>query len=121
MEKTPGEEILRIEDLSLRFRTEQGSVEALDHFNLTVRSGEIMGLVGESGCGKTVTGRCVLRVLPTPPAEVYNGTIAFKNRDLLHMPEKELTASIRGKAITTIPQDPLLLSLIHISEPTRPY
>jgi peptide/nickel transport system ATP-binding protein len=108
MGRSPAKEILRIEDLCLRFHTEQGTVEALDHFNLSVRRGEIMGLVGESGCGKTVTARCILRVISSPPGDIFEGKILFQGRDILSLPERELTYSIRGSAISTIPQDPLL-------------
>jgi peptide/nickel transport system ATP-binding protein len=81
-------------------------VQAIDHLNLSVREGEIVGLVGESGCGKTTVARCILGVLPQPPAQIDTGAICFQGQDLLRAREADLTARVRGKAITFIPQDP---------------
>jgi oligopeptide/dipeptide ABC transporter ATP-binding protein len=99
--------VLEINDLVIDFETDQGVVEAIDHFSLTVRAGEILGVVGESGCGKTTVARSILGVVPQPPARLRAGEIRFQGEDLLRMPEAHLTARIRGKAITVIPQDPL--------------
>ncbi|HEY6532167.1 MAG TPA: dipeptide/oligopeptide/nickel ABC transporter permease/ATP-binding protein [Acidimicrobiales bacterium] len=98
--------VLKIRDLSLEFETNNGMVEVLDKVNLEVRRGEILGLVGESGCGKTVTSQSILRLLPTPPARITGGEILFEGRDVLRMSAKELQ-SIRGREISMIFQDPM--------------
>lgn len=99
--------LLDIHDLSIDFDTDQGVVQAIDHLSLRVHEGEIVGLVGESGCGKTTVARSILGVLPRPPAYIRSGEILFQGHDLLQMSDKALRTSIRGKAITFIPQDPL--------------
>ncbi|GIX48873.1 MAG: peptide ABC transporter ATP-binding protein [Candidatus Tectimicrobiota bacterium] len=99
--------VLEVRDLCLRFHTDQGTVEALDGVNLRVLPGEILGLVGESGCGKTATARAILGVVPAPPGEITGGRILFGGEDLLRLPERELARRIRGRAITLIPQDTL--------------
>jgi ABC-type microcin C transport system duplicated ATPase subunit YejF len=98
--------VLDINDLVIHFQTDGGLVQAIDHLNLSVREGEIVGLVGESGCGKTTVARCILGVLPQPPAQIDTGAICFQGQDLLRAREADLTARVRGKAITFIPQDP---------------
>lgn len=100
-------DLLRVTDLSVQFDTYHGRVEAIDQANLTIRKGEVVGLVGESGCGKTTMARAILNVIPSPPGKISKGQILFEGGDLLLMEEKELNSSIRGKAITLIPQDPL--------------
>jgi len=99
--------VLEINDLVVEFETDQGIVQAIDHLTLSVREGEIVGLVGESGCGKTTVARCILGVAPQPPARIRAGKILFQGQDLLRVSEADLTTRIRGKAITFIPQDPL--------------
>src|SRR5499426_2829415 len=99
--------VLEINDLVVDFETDQGVVQAIDHLTLSGREGEIVGLVGESGCGKTTVARCILGIVPRPPAHVRAGEIRFQGEDLLHLSEAELSTRIRGKAITFIPQDPL--------------
>ena len=89
--------ILEINDLVVDFETDQGIVQAIDHLTLNVREGEIVGLVGESGCGKTTVARCILGVIPRPPARVRAGEMLFEGEDLLRMSEAELTTRIRGK------------------------
>jgi peptide/nickel transport system ATP-binding protein len=91
----------------VQFHTEHGIVEAVDGVNLCVDQGEIMGLVGESGCGKTATARAILGIIPSPPGRITQGTLLFRGCDLLQMPEPVLTQRIRGRAITLIPQDTL--------------
>jgi ABC-type dipeptide/oligopeptide/nickel transport system ATPase component len=99
--------LLEINDLAIDFETDQGTVEAIDHFNLNVGEGEILGAVGESGCGKTTVARSILGVVLQPPARLRAGEIRFQGEDLLRLPEADLTARIRGKAVSVIPHDPL--------------
>ena len=75
--------VLEINDLVVDFDTDDGLVQAIDHLSLSVRAGEIVGLVGESGCGKTTVARCILGVLPRPPAQIRAGEIRFQGQDLL--------------------------------------
>jgi peptide/nickel transport system ATP-binding protein len=98
---------LEINELVIDFETDQGVVEAIDHLTLSVREGEILGVVGESGCGKTTVARSIMGVVPQPPARLRAGEIRFQGEDLLQMAEADLAGRIRGKAVTVIPQDPL--------------
>ena len=101
----PAADLLSVRDLQLRFETEQGRVEVLDHVNLTIGRGEVVGLVGESGCGKTTLARAILGILP-PSGRVRAGEIVFDGLDLLRAPAAQLDAAIRGRRITFVPQDP---------------
>ena len=96
--------ILKIEDLKVNFYTYAGVVKAIDNVSLEVRRGECLGLVGETGCGKTVTMRSVLRLIP-PPGEIVSGKIYFNGVDLLKLPESEMQ-KLRGNKITYIVQEP---------------
>ncbi len=98
--------VLSIRDLSLGFDSRSGVVPVLDRVSLDVRRGEIHGLVGESGCGKTVTAMSVLRLLPSPPARISSGEVHFGGRDLLRLSRKELR-SVRGREIAMVFQDPM--------------
>ena len=97
--------ILRISDLRTHFLTDDGEVKAVDGINLTIRKGESMGLVGESGCGKTVTAYSTLRLVPNPPGRIVSGQIHFKGRDLLKLSEKEMRG-VRGREIAMVFQEP---------------
>jgi len=96
---------LYVAALSVSFHAESGVAQVLDGVSLSLRPGEIMGLVGESGCGKTTLARAVLGVLP-PNAAIDGGRIVFAGEDLLALSQAEAGARIRGRAITFIPQDP---------------
>ncbi|MET0728504.1 MAG: dipeptide/oligopeptide/nickel ABC transporter permease/ATP-binding protein [Acidimicrobiales bacterium] len=98
--------VLQIRDLSVGFDTGGGVIPVLDRVNLAVRKGEILGLVGESGCGKTVTSLSVLRLLPSPPARILGGEILFEGRDLLRLSSKDLR-EVRGAEIAMVFQDPM--------------
>jgi peptide/nickel transport system ATP-binding protein len=98
--------LLEINDLVVHFFTDYGVVEAIDGCNLAMNEGEVVGLIGESGCGKTTTARAILGVIPSPPGEIIGGEILFQGHDLLKMSKNKLNTTIRGKAITLIPQDP---------------
>lgn len=98
------ERLLEVKDLVVRFRTYRGIVKALNGVTFDVNKGEIIGLAGETGSGKTVTGFTIMRLLP-PNATIVNGNILFNGIDLLKLDSKEMS-KIRGKKITAIFQDP---------------
>ncbi|MSP00233.1 MAG: ABC transporter ATP-binding protein [Acetobacteraceae bacterium] len=98
-------DLLSIRDVSVSFTTESGTAHVLDEISLTLRRGEIMGLVGESGCGKTTLARTILGALP-PNARARGTAITFDGRDLLTIDPREAADQIRGRAITFVPQDP---------------
>lgn len=93
-------ELLSVRDLSVSFTTETGVARVLDGVNLSLATGEIVGLVGESGCGKTTLSRTILGVLPSN-ASIGAGTLTFAGRDLLRS-----STAVRGREITFVPQDP---------------
>jgi peptide/nickel transport system ATP-binding protein len=97
--------LLDIRDLHVVFDVFGGTLKVLDGVDFNVRSGEKVGLVGETGCGKTTTMKAVLRVLPMPPARVTGGEIYFKGRDILQMTSREL-GRVRGEGMAMIFQDP---------------
>jgi peptide/nickel transport system ATP-binding protein len=101
----PSDDLLHIADLRVAFATERGVAQVLDGVNLTIRTGEIVGLVGESGCGKTTLANAVLGILATN-ARHEAGTIRFAGTDLTTLPPRRFSAEIRGRRITFIPQDP---------------
>ncbi|MGD0264394.1 MAG: ABC transporter ATP-binding protein [Candidatus Methylomirabilota bacterium] len=98
--------LLRIEGLQTHFFTEAGTVRAVDGVSLTVRKGETLGVVGESGCGKSVTALSVLRLIPNPPGKIVSGNIYLEGRDLLQLPEYEMR-KVRGASISMIFQEPM--------------
>jgi len=96
--------ILEIKNLKTYFYTEAGAVKAVDSVNLVVRRGEVLGLVGESGCGKSVTSLSIMRLI-SQPGRIVAGEIIFDNEDLLKLPEKKMVA-IRGNRMSMIFQQP---------------
>ena len=98
------EPLLSVEDLKVVFHTPIGDINALRGISFAVEPGETFGLVGESGCGKTVTGRSILRIIPHP-GEIISGTITFDGKNLLKLSEREMQ-QIRGGRIAMIFQDP---------------
>jgi len=100
-------EVLSIENLRLNFNTEQGALYALRGVDLTIGRDEVVGLVGESGCGKTVLGLSVLGLNPMPPAQLLEGSrILFRGRDIAGLSQSELTL-VRGTGISMIFQEPM--------------
>lgn len=99
------EPLLSIRDLHLTMTSFDGEAHVLNGIDLTVRRGEIWGLVGESGCGKSLTGLSISRLVPTPPARYVKGEICFEGQDLLKLPPRDMQ-KLRGKRIGMIFQDP---------------
>ncbi|HJS32606.1 MAG TPA: ABC transporter ATP-binding protein [Alphaproteobacteria bacterium] len=98
--------LLEIDDLRTYFFTRDGVVRAVDGVSYDVRPGETLAVVGESGCGKSVTALSILRLIPSPPGRVVGGTIRFQGRNLLDVDESEMR-SIRGNEISMIFQEPM--------------
>jgi oligopeptide/dipeptide ABC transporter ATP-binding protein len=98
--------LLSVRDLKLSFRTERGTVRALFGVSFDMAAGETLGLVGESGCGKTITALSILALLPSPPAIFEGGRILLRGRDLALLPE-EAMRPVRGKEISMIFQEPM--------------
>lgn len=100
------EPILKINDLKVYFDTDDGVVKSVDGVDLQIMKGTTLGLVGESGCGKSVTCLAIPRLIPSPPGRVAGGEIIYKGRNLLELPEKEMEG-IRGNDISMIFQEPM--------------
>jgi len=98
--------LLEIRALQTHFKTPQGTARAVDGVDLTVREGEVLGVVGESGCGKSVMALSVLRLVPRPPAFFAGGQIRFRGNDLLRVSDEEIRR-IRGNRISMIFQEPM--------------
>jgi oligopeptide transport system ATP-binding protein len=100
------EPLLSVRDLSTHFFTREGVVHAVDGVSFDVEKGKTLGIVGESGCGKTVTALSIMGLIPKPPAKIVAGEILFNGRDLAHLSERELE-DVRGSQIAMIFQDPM--------------
>ena len=98
--------LLRVENLQAHFHTRDGVVRAVDGVSFDVMPGETLAIVGESGCGKSVTSMSILRLLPMPPARIAGGRIEFDGRNLLELSESEMR-EIRGDRIAMIFQEPM--------------
>ncbi len=102
-----GDELLRIDDLSVHYITrDAGRCKAVNHVNLLLRKGETLGLVGETGAGKTTIALSILGLIDSPPGKIVNGSIMFKGKNLLQLKKKEMQ-QIRGFEISMIFQDPM--------------
>jgi oligopeptide/dipeptide ABC transporter ATP-binding protein len=100
------EPVLRIDNLTVAFQTFEGNYNALNGVHLDIKPSEIMGLVGESGCGKSSLALAVIGLLPVPPAKILDGNVAFKGENLLKLGERGIE-KIRGTGISMIFQEPL--------------
>ena len=100
------EELLRVENLKTYFFTHEGTIKAVDGVSFTINSRETLGLVGESGCGKSVTALSIMRLVQSPPGKIVDGKIYFKGTNLLELNEKEMR-KIRGCSISMIFQEPM--------------
>jgi len=98
--------LLEIKNLKTQFFTEDGIVKAVDDISFYIRRGEVLGLVGESGCGKTVSSLSILRLVPDPPGKIVGGEILFQGENILEKNSEEMR-HIRGNEISMIFQDPM--------------
>jgi oligopeptide/dipeptide ABC transporter ATP-binding protein len=98
--------LLEVKNLKTGFRTDEGSFLAVDDVSFSLEKGKTLGIVGESGCGKSVTSLSIMRLIPTPPGRIEGGEIWFNGRDLLKLPEYEMR-KIRGNDIAMIFQEPM--------------
>ncbi|MDJ0522790.1 MAG: ABC transporter ATP-binding protein [Planctomycetota bacterium] len=101
-----GENLLQVRDLQTRFVLDEGTVTAVDGVSFDVAKGEIVGIVGESGCGKSVTNLSVLGLLPKPQGRISKGSVLFEGRELVGLSENQLR-QVRGNNIAMIFQDPM--------------
>jgi len=98
--------LMRVSNLSVSFETDEAKFVAVDDVSFEIQQGEIVGLVGESGCGKSVSALSLLRLVPTPPGMIEAGKVVFKGRDLLQA-SIETVRKVRGREISMIFQEPL--------------
>ena len=99
-------ELIRVEDLEIHYETDDGVVYALNGVSLHVKEGETLGLVGETGAGKTTLAKGILRLIPSPPGKIIGGKVFFEGEDILSYSETEMH-KIRGNAISMVFQDPM--------------
>ncbi len=98
--------LLEVRDLQTHFRTPEGVVRAADGVSYDVREGEIVALVGESGCGKSVSALSIMRLIPSPPGRIVGGEVHFAGRDLLTLDDEEMRR-VRGREIAMVFQEPM--------------
>jgi len=101
-----GNVLLDLRNLVTRFYTDDGAVYAVNGVSYTLEEGEILGIVGESGCGKTVHALSIMRLIPSPPGKIEDGEVIFQGRDLLKVSEREML-HVRGANIAMVFQDPM--------------
>lgn len=99
-------EVLQVKDLETTFFTDDGNIAAVDRISFSIRQGEVLAIVGESGCGKSVTSLSIMGLVPSPPGKITNGQIILDNKDLTKLKEKQMR-SIRGQEIAMIFQEPM--------------
>src|SRR3954471_16160141 len=98
--------LLELRNLSIGFHTKRGEIRPVRDVAFSIFPGQTLAVVGESGCGKSVTALSILRLIPSPPGKVLGGEVLFQSRDLLRLPENEMR-SVRGKDIAMIFQEPM--------------
>jgi peptide/nickel transport system ATP-binding protein len=106
MQESTGQPLLRIDNLATHFYTREGVVRAVDGVSYSVQQGETLAVVGESGCGKSVTALSVLRLIASPPGRIVSGSIRFKGEDLLKKSEAQMR-KVRGNSVSMIFQEPM--------------
>lgn len=102
----PTDPLLSVTNLSIGFATDRGSIRVVEDVSFAISAGETLGLVGESGCGKTVTAQSLMRLLPMPPARIEQGAILFEGENLVATDDKRLMA-LRGNRMAMIFQEPM--------------
>ena len=110
--------LLSVEDLSVEFRTRRGTARVLDRVGLAIERGQTLGVVGESGCGKSVTALAILRLIASPPGRITGGRVVFDGRDLLTLSEDEMR-QVRGNRISMIFQEPMRRRTTHFRSSGR--
>src|SRR5207237_4816474 len=100
------ERLLEVKGLKTHFFTDEGVVRAVDGVDFYINKGETLGVVGESGCGKSVTALSIMRLIPTPPGRIVEGSITYDGRNLLELSNAQMR-KIRGKEISMIFQEPM--------------
>src|SRR5688572_12229157 len=101
-----GRPLLSVKDLVVRFRTHEGTIHAVNGVTFELEAGETLGLVGESGCGKSVTNLAIMRLLPKPAGRIEGGSVEFDGLDLVGLPEHDMR-ELRGRDVAMIFQDPM--------------
>jgi oligopeptide transport system ATP-binding protein len=99
-------DLLEVQDLETHFKTREGTVHAVNGVSIRLKEGETLGIVGESGCGKSVTVMSILRLIPSPPGKVVNGHAHFQGKDLLQISDEDMRF-VRGGQISMVFQDPM--------------
>ncbi|MCX6034885.1 MAG: ABC transporter ATP-binding protein, partial [Chloroflexi bacterium] len=99
--------LIEVKDLQTCFHTPEGIVRAVNGVSFSVNEGGTLAVVGESGCGKSVTMMSILRLIPIPPGEIVSGTVNYHDKDLLKLNEDEMQTTIRGREIAMVFQDPM--------------
>jgi oligopeptide transport system ATP-binding protein len=98
--------LLEVRDLKTHFFTQEGVVKAVDGVSYDLEEGETLGLVGESGCGKSVSALSIMRLIPDPPGKTVGGEVIFAGQDLLKLPDYQMRR-VRGKQISMVFQEPM--------------
>jgi oligopeptide/dipeptide ABC transporter ATP-binding protein len=106
MAKTSNDILLQVKDLKTYFKTDSGVVKAVDGVSFDLNRGETLGIVGESGCGKSVTNLSIMKLIPSPPGKIVGGEVIYNGKNVLKLSEERLR-KIRGNKISMIFQDPM--------------